>query len=380
MDHGYFKDRISAFYDRSLKPEEQAVVEEHLRECEECRKLLEDFKKLDALVEKHSGLDGDDYWEKSARRIESQLGGEDATEVVEISRSRGWGLAWKLVAVAASVAILTVVGLHRDDIWEKAEPEKEKITAPASVTPSEFDDTDRTKGPGHDLGAVTDEIEKEKEAADVTNGADENYRALETPKVTPTVVSPSKKGKAEPVAPEPVVESKRDVSQKPSRAVESDRKEKPAVAQEAETGIVQQNEIVTYDTPGKISADQDSEGIDETQGEALEEIEPEAVLAQLRSQRDSLQGLMSKDKLWDSSGLTSSLAEKKSVTNLVPSAKPSPSGIENELIQVCFKIGMLTEDKKEFAEVRGIIEKVAKDSKSSNQKLAESYLQQFDDR
>ena len=54
MDHGYFKDRISAYYDNNLKPEERVVIEEHLKECEECRKLLAELAKLDRLVEEHS--------------------------------------------------------------------------------------------------------------------------------------------------------------------------------------------------------------------------------------------------------------------------------------------------------------------------------------
>jgi len=380
MDHGYFKDRISAFYDRSLKPEEQAVVEEHLRECEECRKLLDDFKKLDALVEKHNGLDGEDYWEESARRIESQLGGEEGTEVTEVSRSGRWGLAWKLIAVAASVALLTVVGLHRDDIWEQTGPEKEEITAPYTVTPAEIDDTERAKGAERDLGAVTDEIQKEEELADVKDIADDNYRTPDAEEVMSPTTSPSVPEKAEPSSPVPgrMVEATRDASHKVKRAGESVRKEKPVATQETE--VVSKNERVTYDAPGKVTADQDFEGADKIQPQALAEVEPDTVLAELRSQKDSLQGLMSKDKLWDTSELNSSLTEKKTMTNLVPPTKPSSADIENELIQVCFKIGMLTEDEKEFTEVRDIIEKVTKDPESSNRKLAESYLQQFDDR
>ena len=39
MDHSYFKDRVSAYYDRDLPPYELQALEEHLKECAECRNL-----------------------------------------------------------------------------------------------------------------------------------------------------------------------------------------------------------------------------------------------------------------------------------------------------------------------------------------------------
>ncbi len=118
MDHGYFRDRISAFLDKELPPYEQQVVGEHLETCEECRELLHRLEKLESLVAQQSPLAGADYWEQSAQNIEqriaSQENGEKAT-----TNPHWWGMGWKLIAAAASIAIITFIGLHREDISTK---------------------------------------------------------------------------------------------------------------------------------------------------------------------------------------------------------------------------------------------------------------------
>ena len=404
MDHGYFKDRISAYHDRNLKPEEEAVIEEHLKECAECRRMLEDFRKLDALVEEHSGLDGGDYWEKAARRIESRLDGETATGVTEISRPRGWGMAWKLVAVAASVTVLTVVGLHRDEIWKDAKQSKEKVTEPAVVPSADSTDTDRDKGGGDDLGAVSNEVVQE-ETTTIQEVEEENsvvpvkeYKS--TPNITqeatsrsePTQLEPAEPEPAKPeptksflsapkpVEPEPAIEAVREGAPAVKKTERAKLSDSPAAAPEAETGAVMKS---TSPHVSNITAKpeiQDATDLEETPEPGMDEFETDFELALLRRQMDSLVNLAGKEKKWDAPGLTSTLTEDKSRSSLAPTKQPSPEEVENELVRVCFKIGMLTGDEKEFDEVRGIIEKVAKDAKSPNRKLAGSYLQQLDDR
>ena len=137
MEHSYFKDRISAFIDGELPPYEEKVVEEHLAECEECRQIRAELEKIDFLVEKHSGLNGDEYWEKSAQKIESRLNLLDATvEDIKPKESKYKGLGWKLVTVAASVAVLTFIGLHEKDIFEDIDTSP-KMQAPSIYIPPE---------------------------------------------------------------------------------------------------------------------------------------------------------------------------------------------------------------------------------------------------
>ncbi len=145
MEHSYFKDRISAYHDRELKHEEERLIREHLEQCAECRQFLAEFEKLDRMVEKHSQLAGDEYWEESARRIEAAIGPETSTttEVTSISPYSWKNLGWKLAAVAASVAALAFIAFHEGDLSREIrqkvglEPsgEKKAIIAPAEKTP-----------------------------------------------------------------------------------------------------------------------------------------------------------------------------------------------------------------------------------------------------
>ena len=122
MDHGYFKDRISAYLDGDLPPYEEQAMAAHLEGCEECRMLLEELRQVERLVEDHSGLKGDEYFEQLAQKIERRIGGgQEEPEVTDISGPGRSGLVWKLTAAAASVAVLVFIGLHQTDILEMEE-------------------------------------------------------------------------------------------------------------------------------------------------------------------------------------------------------------------------------------------------------------------
>lgn len=132
MEHSYFKDRISAYHDNELKDEQRHLIAEHLKDCAECRQLLEELEKFDRLVEKHSGLGESEYWESAAQKIDQAIGGESAaTRVVDIRRPAWRGLSWKLVGVAASFVILAFIALYERDISDEVVPFRQVTTAPA---------------------------------------------------------------------------------------------------------------------------------------------------------------------------------------------------------------------------------------------------------
>jgi len=367
MDHGYFKDRISAYYDNNLKPEEQVVIEEHLKECEKCRKLLAEFEKLDRLVEEHSQLGGEKYWEESAKKIEKSLGFEEKTAITEVASSRWFGLTWKLAAVAASVVLLTIVGLHRDEIWKEEKPEKRLKSVPSVVTP-----TDSV------AEIITDELKHARPAEVDEDLADREVQKIEKPKpvgrsgevvseeakipgigtsaVTPKKGEPADVGKAP--SPAVVERSRDDVAARAKKDLPEPDVVEPIVSdnrlQEAVEKAEEQADLYKSITPEK-------------------ETEPES-LAELREQKDSLTRLMVAEGRWkDKSDLAQSFDGKESKKKV----KRTPADIENDLLQTCYKIALLTEDKEEYKSVREIIEKVARDEASPNRELAQSYLRQL---
>jgi anti-sigma factor RsiW len=118
MEHSYYQDRLSAYHDNELPLQEKVVVEEHLRECSECRELLAQYEKLDQLVESHGQLADGDYWEKAARKIDRAIAGAQATETEDITPQKRGSLLWKLLPIAASIVIVGYIGFHRDEIFQ----------------------------------------------------------------------------------------------------------------------------------------------------------------------------------------------------------------------------------------------------------------------
>lgn len=123
MDESYFKEKLSAYLDKDLSPEEMAMMDQYVREHEEARRILDEYKKLNDLVEKHSGLGESDYWERSARQIEEAIGIEPHAGVTDIQPKSRTGFVWKITAVAASVALLIFIGVHQSDILKRQQEE-----------------------------------------------------------------------------------------------------------------------------------------------------------------------------------------------------------------------------------------------------------------
>ena len=151
MDHSYYRDRLSAYFDGELPAGEQQEIKLHLGECRECRELLDRMARLDRLVSEHGDLPEDGYWEQSARRIEAQLDRDQDESVTDVREQTTWkSLRWKLAAAAASIAVLTFIAVHRGDILWNESQETPSITVhspgipalkpeiPADVSPREM--------------------------------------------------------------------------------------------------------------------------------------------------------------------------------------------------------------------------------------------------
>ncbi|MFQ6008491.1 MAG: anti-sigma factor family protein, partial [Candidatus Zixiibacteriota bacterium] len=132
MDHSYFRDKISAYFDNELPPQEKEIVEQHLAQCQECQNLLAELKQLEQVVEKQSQLTGEDYWEQSAKRIEQRLGFSEEAKVTVITPSRWKSLVPKVAAVAASIAVLGFIALYQREISKDV-----GLQAPQTPPPAE---------------------------------------------------------------------------------------------------------------------------------------------------------------------------------------------------------------------------------------------------
>jgi len=195
MDHGYFRDRISAYLDGSLPPYEEQAVSEHLQNCEECARLLAELRQVEHLVEEHSGLDGDEYWEGLAQKIEGRLGVDEATPAVDATPTRWRGLGWKISAVAASVVLLVFIGIHQTEIV-KQEDAPTEFRAPDIMPPSIAGDS-----------LATDRVEHDDKLAETPVDLDAAVKKVGRQAAqTPASEAGDFKGKTE--TPEPVAEAK----------------------------------------------------------------------------------------------------------------------------------------------------------------------------
>ncbi len=240
MDHSYFIDRLSAYHDRDLPPYELEVVREHLESCEECRKQLEKYQQLDEMIEKKSRLDESDYWEKSASKIEQALG-STATEVVDIKPTKSFGMVWKLAAVAASIAALTFISLHRSDIEE---PVLEHMS-PAMVAPVPVDEiTGRTDDT---LNQLFDEFDTKKEASKELRD-DSNLKDAfgEDEDAEKRSLAEAELEFFEVIAPKKIVSEKSHRAQAPSFAAPEPTDTKPAEPQVKLEGIAVDGDAVRY--------------------------------------------------------------------------------------------------------------------------------------
>lgn len=114
-----FRDRLSEYRDGELEPSEEALVQRHLEECDECVHTLAD---LEAVAEKAGALPDrapeSDLWSGIASRIES---GADARPVTPVTAPVTTAGAWRfarrvtltipqLAAAAVTLAALSTAG------------------------------------------------------------------------------------------------------------------------------------------------------------------------------------------------------------------------------------------------------------------------------
>ena len=119
MEHSYYKDKLSAYYDSELEVQEMELLRRHLEGCAECRKLLEKLSSLSQKIEELSGLDENEYFGSLATRIVGKIADLD-NKVVELPRKEfhRFRFGWKIGALAASFMLIATVTYYQ---WQDHE-------------------------------------------------------------------------------------------------------------------------------------------------------------------------------------------------------------------------------------------------------------------
>ncbi len=405
MEHSFYRDKLSAFHDGQLTAEEQRMLQEHIDSCPECRKALEEYERLDALIDRHADLDDSDYWEKSARKIEKQLGFETTTEVTDVRRS--WkGLGWKIAAVAASVAVLTFIGLHQDELYQSATPEAPaRMKAPAVHS---MDDEYVLTEDNLSTASLTEEEpadHMDDEAATVSSDAADEPRRdqIVAESVEHKVAQPEAAPATPPEVPkesdlEGTVEMddvkdvpvKRETIAAPSVAIPAPAREKSKAAAAkpkaaADSVLTLGTEAISFDAGAVTGAVQKPAG--ETAADMLfmdvaptqdkdEESSAERSLADWRQIRDSLSRVEPRLNFPSLRESALQQAAVKGRSNLA-AAEPDPEA-EKKLVEAYYRIALLTPEKTErdrsTAWLRGYRDK----ADASFKKLADNYLEEIE--
>lgn len=349
------------------------MLEEHIASCPECQKLLAEFERLDKLVADRIELGGSkDYWERSAQKIEGRLGFIETTEITPIIRP-SWdkSLAWKLTAVAASVAVLVFIGINKDDIFKQSIPtpeQKQEIRE------------NQTADSVADFRQMTDSVEDKQVTrtmlqppAEKAGGQSlEKTAPLEqgVPKQTaPVSVEERSKVKKINVVEEELGRDARRVQEErsPAPSVSSPilERESPAVKPTVLSAPALQSEMA--DMAGSTAeAESDS-------------VHAETDLANWRKLRDSLSLVLEVPKQsmagkYAITGFQKSEKSKKAAAASNLSASDSQVDVERRYLEACFQIALLTNDLTEYQSTIGSLEKIAGEVGSANAALAGKYL------
>ncbi len=367
MDHSYFKERISGYYDNNLPPYEQQSVEEHLKICEECQKLLAQFEKLDKLVEEKSQLSDTEYWEKSAQKIENAIGVDDS-KVVDVSHKSYKGLFWKISAVAASVAILTFIGINQADIAPEAEL---KINQPPEVQVEKQRDVDNEKVVTEKTKELV-ETGKDTTSVQPTDNLPEKEKPIQ--KITlDTVVKKNEAGKG-------VVEKKSSaIAKSPLPIAVRPQTEEIQIEDEPKIELLseQLEETIVQPASEPVTISKTSKSAQQFFADRLASTDKESKdnLDYLRKRKDSLRMIYTSYSQTVSKKLKASRSKSASESKIFNDSLRALT--EKSLLDTYYKIGLNSDSDIEKSETIRFFENYISRKESFHNELARKYLDKF---
>ncbi len=325
MDDSYFKDRLSAYFDKSLSAEDHAAVEQWLETSSEGQKLLEQYARLHEFSQEQIELgEAEDVWDQKAAKIEKALGfesSENSKTVEPVKKSGGSG--WKILAAAASIAALTFIGLQSDKIFDSGSEDTLKPPTPESFeessTPLLADSIDPKSDEEAAFRVTADEMLEPTPAA---------VQAIKLPEL----VTPS------------TVQSRKSKSLKKTEKSPNNRGSSSDIAAEGSSVGQLMDKIANGDTTSLTQARYDSENA-----------------------RAMAYGTILVNLGMDYEGKFDYVALQ---------AARRESGL-HKLLNAQYEIFTLSPDSAETATAQAFIEQVASDSTSSGQQLAQELLEKI---
>lgn len=367
MDHGYFLDRVSAYHDKDLPPQELALMEEHLRTCADCQALLKKFEQLDALVDQKAELAGSGYWEQAARKIEQRIASPQKTTVTDIRPKRSFALGWKLMAAAASLVLLGYIGMHKDDIFG---PVKQELSVP-SVNQD-------TAVVGRDTRVVPAPVETTKIARDDKDAERALRKEVESRLKTvstdaKSTVTPKKQETVEPVQITMNVPPPAAVADEELKLADTSHLGQQVDIPEPSADALPPADTAVFSKAAKALAPSGAAAAGSNAAESAEETVVD--LALLRQERDSLTTLLaSLDKA--KGKLQFPVALDQGLVTREKKAAPKRQDVERQLLETSYQLLVNSSDSSECRTARVLLEKVAVDSASTNRGLAARLLRQ----
>lgn len=389
MDEKYFKDKISGYFDGDLKPEEMAMMTEWLKNSPEGQQALAELGRLDEFVRRESELGGsEDFWEAQARKIEARLGFESAAErvVTDIRPKKSSGLAWKMVAAAASVVLLIYVGVNRDDIFG---PDKLTTRPPAVSKDMPEGESQPETGRSNELlddsvGVQREEIGSATTTArpDVQQGKKETAVAQpemplpgEPPAAIPSPTLDIRGGRAAEVS-IPMTETRQGAPSS-NTAGQEETKADAVAPQKTETDLSKSLEVIAETTEPAARPEVQGLAHEATRAAVADEFGADTMLAvwrQTLARTDSTLNTMNKAKSGQQLPDLKTTMRSKAAPATTSEPKIDRAKVEAELLEAAFNIAQASPDSAEQAVMKDRLAAVAADPDSPNRKLAQSYL------
>lgn len=354
MNDAYFRDKLSAYLDNQLPPDERLIVEQYIADHPEAQKELERLRDFSAMVEKQAALRDDLYWEKSAQRIEQAIGIGKAKTPVETAQGWRWTpfRVSSLVATAASIALIAYIGLRdRDHIEQRVQ---DKFNTPNEKS-------------------VQDQAMKQTEPAP---SVVDSSAAISVDSFT---ASSSKKQSAAPVqAPSPKLQT---TDKRPQLATDKDSGAKSLAQQSAPVeALAKRDEEVVVPPPAAMKSaereEQKKELAESPMASAEVAVQDEATqpvtsgVTKLIQQRDSLYALLAKQK--SGIGATNSLTERKKPALFKSTVNPNAD--KATLLSIWYQLAHQTADSTVQKQSRDSLTAYSTGSDEQLRKLAQGYL------